>query len=165
MAWYLFEWMNERMNEWMNECLTTPQHEKQIGYWVSDNEGKKGILFNDTFNAFYLRLYGVRLVVKDHWDSDRGNPLPPLHGLLFPISSKRSFICTIPTDRITHTTVFVTTSCGALAGTSNSLLGPPWRIDTTTHCTISGRYTTELHLAPFLHQSWSTGWIFENINN
>ena len=22
-------------NEWMNECLTTPQHEKQIGYWVS----------------------------------------------------------------------------------------------------------------------------------
>ena len=20
----------------MNECLTTPQHEKQIGYWVSD---------------------------------------------------------------------------------------------------------------------------------
>ena len=24
------------MNEWMNECLTTPQHEKQIGYWVSE---------------------------------------------------------------------------------------------------------------------------------
>ena len=23
--------------EWMNECLTTPQHEKQIGYWVSEN--------------------------------------------------------------------------------------------------------------------------------
>ena len=23
-------------NEWMNECLTTPQHEKQIGYWVSE---------------------------------------------------------------------------------------------------------------------------------
>ena len=22
--------------EWMNECLTTPQHEKQIGYWVSE---------------------------------------------------------------------------------------------------------------------------------
>ena len=26
----------ERRNEWMNECLTTPQHEKRIGYWVSD---------------------------------------------------------------------------------------------------------------------------------
>ena len=23
-------------NEWMNECLMTPQHKKQIGYWVSD---------------------------------------------------------------------------------------------------------------------------------
>ena len=27
------------------------------------------------------------------------NPLPPLHGLLFPISSKGSFICTIPQTR------------------------------------------------------------------
>ena len=31
------------MNEWMNECLTTPQHEKQIGYWVSE-KGKSGVL-------------------------------------------------------------------------------------------------------------------------
>ena len=29
-------------------------------------------------------------------DSNRGNPLPPLHGLLFLISSKGSLICTIP---------------------------------------------------------------------
>ena len=34
-------------------------------------------------------------MVKDHSDSERGNPLPP-HGLLFLISSKGSFICTIP---------------------------------------------------------------------
>ena len=46
-------------------------------------------------------------MVKDHSDSERGNPLPP-HRLLFPINSKGSFICTIPTDRITHTTAFVT---------------------------------------------------------
>ena len=45
-------------------------------------------------------------MVKDHSDSERGNPLPP-HGLLFPISSKGSFICIIP-DRMTHTTAFVT---------------------------------------------------------
>ena len=43
-------------------------------------------------------------MVKDHSDSERGNPLPP-HRLLFPISSKGSFICT---DRIIHTTAFVT---------------------------------------------------------
>ena len=34
-------------------------------------------------------------MVKDHSDSERGNPLSP-HRLLFPISSKGSFICTIP---------------------------------------------------------------------
>ena len=53
------------------------------------------VLFNDTLNTFYLRLYGVGHVVKDHSDSERGNPLPP-HGLLFLINSKGSFICTIP---------------------------------------------------------------------
>ena len=60
------------------------------------------VLFNNTLNTFYLRLYGVGHMVKDHSDSERGNLLPP-HGLLFPINSKGSF-----TDRITHTTAFVT---------------------------------------------------------
>ena len=64
------------------------------------------VLFNDTLNTFYLRLYGIRHMVKDHSDSEKGNPLPP-HRLLFPINSKGSFICTIP-DRIAHTTAFVT---------------------------------------------------------
>ena len=45
-------------------------------------------------------------MVQNHSDSKRGNRLLP-HGLLFPISSKGSFICTIP-DRITHTMAFVT---------------------------------------------------------
>ena len=53
------------------------------------------VLFNDAPNACYLRLYGVTHMVKDHTDSERGNPLTP-HVLLFPISSKGSFICTIP---------------------------------------------------------------------
>ena len=53
------------------------------------------VLFNDALNTFYLRLYGVRHMVKDHSDSEKGNPLPP-HRPLFPISSKGSFICTIP---------------------------------------------------------------------
>ena len=48
------------------------------------------VLFNDALNTFYLRLYGVRHIVKDHSDSKKGNPLPP-HRLLFPISSKGSF--------------------------------------------------------------------------
>ena len=58
-------------------------------------ERKGNVLFNDALNTFYLRLYGVGLMVMDHSDSERRNPLPP-HGLLFPINSKGSFICTIP---------------------------------------------------------------------
>ena len=52
--------------------------------------------------TFYLWLYAVGHMVKDHLDSERGNPLSPLHGLQFSIS--RSFICTS-----VHTTAFVTT--------------------------------------------------------
>ena len=60
-------------------------------------EGRKegNVLFNNKLNTFYLRLYGVTHMVKDHSDSKRGNSLPP-HRLFFPISSKGSFICTIP---------------------------------------------------------------------
>ena len=52
-------------------------------------------LFNDALNTFYLRLYGVRHMVKDHSDSEKGNLLPP-HRLLLSINSKGYFMCTIP---------------------------------------------------------------------
>ena len=51
--------------------------------------------FNDALNTFYLRLHGVRHMVKDHSDSEKGNLLPPQRLLLL-INSKGSFICTIP---------------------------------------------------------------------
>ena len=47
----------------------------------------------------------------DYSDNEIGNLLPPLHGLLFPISSK-GFYMHHPTDRIAHTTVFVTPVMG-----------------------------------------------------
>ena len=62
-------------------------------------------LFNDALNTFYLRLYGVRHMVKDHSDSEKGNPLPP--------------------REIAQ-----------------------WRIDPTTHHTMSERSTSELRPAP-----------------
>ena len=34
-------------------------------YWKEGN-----VLFNDALNTFYLRLYGVRHMVKDHSDSE-----------------------------------------------------------------------------------------------
>ena len=49
----------------------------------------------------------VIIMVKDHSDSEKGNPLPP-HRLLFPINSNGSFYMHHPTDRIAHTTAFVT---------------------------------------------------------
>ena len=58
-------------------------------------ERERNVLFNDALNTFYLRLYGIRHMVKDHSDSEKGNPLPP-HRLLLSINSKGSFICTIP---------------------------------------------------------------------
>ena len=58
-------------------------------------ERERIVLFNDALNTFYLRLYGIRHMVKNHSDSEKGNPLPP-HRLLLSINSKGSFICTIP---------------------------------------------------------------------
>ena len=56
---------------------------------------KENVLFNDALNTFYLLLYGIRHMDKDHSDSEKGNPLPS-HMLLLPINSKGYFICTIP---------------------------------------------------------------------
>ena len=83
---------------------------------------------------FILRLCGVRHMVKDHWDSERGNPLPP-HRLLFPISSKGLYASSHRQDDTYHSLCY--TSRAALAGTRNSSVGPPWRIDPTTHRTMS----------------------------
>ena len=51
-----------------------PPHHKR-----NSIKGRKegNVLFNDALNTFYLRLYGVRHMVKDHSDSEKGNPLPP----------------------------------------------------------------------------------------
>ena len=50
------------------------------------------VLFHIAHNTFYLRLYGIKHMIKDRSDSKRGNLLLP-HVLLFPISSKVACIC------------------------------------------------------------------------
>ena len=80
-------------------------------------EGRKNffILFNDALIAFYLRLYGVRHMVKDHINSERGNPLPP-HGLLFSIMARVVlYASSHRQDNAYHGLCY--TSRGALAGT------------------------------------------------
>ena len=56
------------------------------------------LYFCNALNPFYLRLYGIRHMVKDHSNSKKVNQLSP-HGLLFPINSKGSFYMHHPTDR------------------------------------------------------------------
>ena len=58
-------------------------------------EGRKEMFYLTTHSTHFIYGYMVSDMVKYHTDSERGNPLPP-HGLLFPINSKGSFICTIP---------------------------------------------------------------------
>ena len=67
------------------------------------------VLFNDALNTCYLRLYGVGDMVKDHSDSEDH------------------------IDRIAHTTAFVTPVV------EHWLERNIWRIDLTTHRTMSER--------------------------
>ena len=71
-------------------------HIQQAGDFPIIGRKEGNDLFNDALITFYFRLYGVIHMVKYYSDSERVNPLPPLHGLLFLISGKGSFIYTPP---------------------------------------------------------------------
>ena len=66
------------------------------------------MIYLTTHSTHFVYGYMASDMVKNHSDSERRNPLPPLHGLLFPISSKVFFYMYHPIDRIAHTTAFVT---------------------------------------------------------
>ena len=69
-------------------CTSVSLEDTTMPSLTTRKEGN--VLFNGALNTFYLQLYGVGHMVKDHSDSERGNLL------LFLINSKDSFICTIP---------------------------------------------------------------------
>ena len=74
----------------------TPWAIALANYIRAVDQGREGsVLVNDALNTFYLQLYDVKHMGNDHSESEKGNPPPP-HRLLLPISSKGSFICTIP---------------------------------------------------------------------
>ena len=105
------------------------------------------ILFNDALNTFYLRLYSVGHMVKDHSDSERGNPLPP-HGLLFLINSKVFFVYA-PSHRQDSTYYGLCyTSRGSLAGTIYSLIVHREGSIRRPIAPRANALTAELHLAP-----------------
>ena len=84
----------------------------------SVSERERNVLFNDALNTFYLLLYGVRHMVKDQSDREKGNP-PPHIGYSYRLTAR--FFLYAPSyrqDNTYHGLCY--TSRGALVGTRNS---------------------------------------------
>ena len=108
------------------------------------SQRKRNVLFNDALNTFYLRLYGVRHMVKDHSDSEKGNPLPHI-GYSYRLTARVLLYASSHRQDNTYRGLCYT-SRGALAGTRNSSMGPPH--EGSIRQPMSERSTSELHPAP-----------------
>ena len=113
-----------------------------LAFWETNKVKKKegNVWFNDALNTFYLRLYGVRHMVEDHSDSDRGNHM----GYSFRLTARVLLYAQSHRQDSTYHGLR-----GALAGMRNSSMGSPhegsiWR----PIAPWANVLTTELHLAP-----------------
>ena len=96
----------------------------KLVHLAAESRKEGNVLFKDALNTFYLRLYGVRHMVKDHSDSEKGNPQPPHIGYSFRIAAR--VLLYAPSHRQDGTYhSLCCTSRGALAGTRNSSMGSP----------------------------------------
>ena len=94
------------------------------GIWVGAQPGKEGnVLFNDALNTFYIPLYGVGHMVKDHSDSERGNNCRHM-GYSFRLTARvLLYASSHRQDSTYHGLCY--TSRGAMAGMRNRSMGPP----------------------------------------
>ena len=91
---------------------------REGGTWFEWEGRKEGhVLVNNALNTFYLRLYDVRHMVKDHSDSERGNPLHHM-GYYFRLAARVLLYAPSHRQNSTYHGLYYTT-CGALAGTRN----------------------------------------------
>ena len=112
---------------------------------IKEGNGRKEMFYLMTHSTHFIYGYMASDMVKDHSDSEKGNPLPP-HRLLFPINS-RFFYMHHPTDRITYHSLCYT-SRGALTVTRNSSMGSPHEGSIRRFIAPWAKaLTTELHLA------------------
>ena len=86
------------------------------------------VLINEALNTFYLWLYGIGHIVKETLSH-------PYMGYSFWLAARGLLYSPSQRQYSTHHSLCYT-SCRALAGTRNSSVGPPWRIDLTTHRTV-----------------------------
>ena len=70
-------------------------HQEKVKHTVEREREMFYLTTHSTHFIYGYIIYGVRHMVKDYSDSEKGNLLPP-HRLLLSINSKGSFICTIP---------------------------------------------------------------------
>ena len=112
---------------------------QEASWTILSHTRKEGnVLFNDTLNTFYLRLYGVTHMVEDHSDSEREETRCRHMGYSFRLAARvLLYASSHRQDNTYHCLCY--TSRGTLAGTRNSSMGPPWRIDPTTHRVMSER--------------------------
>ena len=109
------------------------------------------ISFNDALNTFYLWLYGVGHMVKDHLDNERGNPLPP-HGNVYLTTHSTNFIYGYMTSDIWLRTILIVRK-----ETRCCHIGYSFRL--TARVLLYAPSQMRYHIPrPLLHQSWSTGW-------
>ena len=109
LAGTIFYWLDECNSKSVNKIFSHRKNTTKITkcrpkkqqknhptkHTTKPQTNKNNVLFNDTFNTFYLRLYGVGHRVKKH--SARGNSRPPLHKQHFPITLSHMIV---------HTTTF-----------------------------------------------------------
>ena len=87
-------------------------------------EGRKEMfLFNDTLNTFYLRLYGVRHMVKDHSEEIMETRCHHI-GYSFRLTARVLLYAPFHRQDSTYHGLSYT-SRGVLAGTRNSSMGSP----------------------------------------
>ena len=82
------------------------------------------ILFNDPLNTFYLRLYGVTHMVKDHSDSEIEETRCRHMGYSFQLAARVLLYASSHRQDNTYHGLYYT-SRGTLAGARNNLMGPP----------------------------------------
>ena len=113
----------------MNDCLTTLRHEKQIGYWVSEQgrkEGRKEMFYLTTHSTHFIYGYmasdiwlrTILIVRKETRCRYIGYSFRLAARVLLYAPSHRQ-------DSIYHGLCY--TCRGALAGTSNSSMGEQGR--------------------------------------
>ena len=123
--------------------------QKQRGWCLKSLFLKEGnYLFNDALNTFYLRLYGVGHMVKNHSDSD-------YMSFSFRLTVRVLLYAPFHREDSTYHGLCYT-SRGALAKTRNSSMGPQWRIDPTT---LQRTFLPRSYISlGYSHKIWKSKW-------